>query len=171
MAAMTKIAFCLACFLAASAAPAAEPRVVIDVLAGPVPAGCEQADGDEIVVCAERGETDRYRIDPALMAVSRTLEKPADRRKPGYQTVGTEQCKPHGIELCPGQDTIPVTAIALKTIQVAALAAKGEDWREALRTRPDEYRLYRQAKAKQGSGKRVSVDLTVRPVADPRPGQ
>ena len=161
----------LLALLAAGAAQAAEPPAVIDVLAPATAPRCEPSEEDEIVVCAER-PGDEYRIDPAVLAVSRQIEQPADRRKPAHHSAGKESCVPHGTNGCPGQGVIPVTAIALKALQVGVLAAKGEDWRAPLRTSPDQYRLYTQAKAKSGGAKRISIGVGVgaQPVRDPRPG-
>jgi hypothetical protein len=40
--------------------------------------------------------------------------------------------------------------MALTGLRAAELAADGDDWREAFRTRPDEYRAYEAARAKKG---------------------
>jgi len=65
---------------------------------------------------------------------------------------------------CVGPDcggaTIPLVGMALVALKAAELAAQGDDWREAFRTRPDAYRAYQEAKAKEAKRARVSVGLS-----------
>ncbi|MDQ3143389.1 MAG: hypothetical protein M3Q57_00730 [Pseudomonadota bacterium] len=117
------------------------------------------ANPDEILVCAER--SDPYRIDPAILSAGRAVDASPERR-PAYQSVGVDKCSPVGIAGCPGRDVIPVTRIALTIARAALMAAKGDDWREVFRTREDEYRLMREAKAKAARDK-VRVSLGPRP--------
>lgn len=167
---MHKRAFGLIALLAASAAQAAEPPTVIDVLAPVTPQRCDKPEGDEIVICAERGG-DGYRIDPAVLAADRARQSPRERRPPAHHALGKGGCGSHGPHGCPGEGAIPVSAIALTAVQVAVLAAKGEDWRAPLRTKPDEYRLYQQARARNARDRKARIGVDAAPSADPRPGQ
>ena len=62
---------------------------------------------------------------------------------------------------CVGPDcggaTIPLVGMALVALKAAELAVEGDDWREAFRTRPDAYKAYQDAKAKEAKRPRVSV--------------
>jgi hypothetical protein len=116
---------------------------------------CKAASG-EIVVCGER--SDRYRIDPVLMEVSRKQAARNDR-KAGIRSVTAERCSPVGANGCPGKDVIPVTAVALVALKAGVAVAKGEEWTEVFRTHPDEYLEHQ--KAKERSRRRNRVSLTV----------
>jgi hypothetical protein len=48
--------------------------------------------------------------------------------------------------------------MALTAVKAAVLASQGDDWREAFRTRPDQYRAYEDAKARTS---RISIGVTV----------
>jgi hypothetical protein len=49
--------------------------------------------------------------------------------------------------------------MALVAAQAVSLAAHGDDWREAIRTQPDEYRLYQQAEAKRASERKIRIGI------------
>ena len=116
---------------------------------------CVAATG-EIIVCGERSE--RYRIDPAIMEVSRR-QAARNERIPGRDTVVAEKCSPVGANGCRGGDVIPITAIALVALKTAVMVANGEDWRELFRTQPDEFREYEKARDAAKRRNRVSVSV------------
>jgi len=118
---------------------------------------CEAAEPGEVVVCGERGG-DKYRLDPDVLHVIRKAEEAANPPRPPAQIAESDPCKvgPNG---CPGEGALPLLAIAMKAVEVAVTAAKGEDWREPLRTRPDQYRLYRESKEKREKPK-ISIELS-----------
>lgn len=55
----------------------------------------------------------------------------------------------------PGRDggMIPLLPAAVKVATAVVKAAKGEDWREAFRTKADDYQLYQEAKREAAAGK------------------
>lgn len=121
----------------------AEPlRIVIPV----VEPGCDgpKPDDDAILVCGS--EDRRYRLDPAVLAVSRTRDARGTPPE-AHERLFQEKCSPVGGHVCPGQDVVPISNIALVAASAAVKAAKGEDLRPMLRTGPDEYEVYKRAKA------------------------
>jgi hypothetical protein len=126
---------------------------------------CPAPQGQDIVVCGAPDRNSAFRIDPSVLAVGREKNDPgivASNRDPAADT----PCPSYGLKLCQGRDTVPILAIARVAARSAALAISGEDWREPLRTRPDDYSIYREAKAKeerQVSARRVRVGLSARP--------
>jgi hypothetical protein len=115
-----------------------------------------KAESGEVVVCGER--SDRYRIDPVLMEVSRKQAARNDR-KAGQRSVAAERCSPVGANGCPGKDVIPVTAVALVALKAGVAAAKGEEWTEVFRTQPDEYLEHQKASERAKRRNRVSVSI------------
>jgi hypothetical protein len=51
--------------------------------------------------------------------------------------------------------------MALTALKAAELAAAGEDWRDAFRTRPDQYRLYQEEQARRAKKSGVSIGVSV----------
>lgn len=133
---------------AAIAAPASAQAPKLDLSAPP--RGCAPASPGEIVVCGESQE--KYRIDRDVLQVIREQELAANPPRPPVQVADGDPCKvgPNG---CPGEGALPLLAIAMKAAQLAVQVAKGEDWREPLRTRPDEYEQYLKSKAKRNKAK------------------
>ena len=121
---------------------------------------CTSVQADEITVCGERNQKDRYRIDPGVLGADRAAEA---NPRPEQKLAPKEKCPPHG-PICPGQGAIPVSAIALVAVETAVRAAKGEDWREGLGLTNDrDYEEYRLAKAKEERRKeerKVRVGVT-----------
>jgi hypothetical protein len=109
---------------------------------------CPRGTVGEIIVCGEPSQQSPYRIDPAVAAVQRQQEAPRIA-PPEYLRVGEEECSPHGLKLCAGMDTIPVSAIARVAAESTILAVIGEDWRQPFRTQADHYEEYREAKARE----------------------
>lgn len=112
---------------------------------------------DEIIVCRQRG--DKYRIDPSVLQAMRAREAVPAQPRPGFADMAaTRGCI--GAHACKG-DTVALVSMALTAARAAALAIEGEDWRGPLRTRPDEYELYEEAKARRAREPSAKVGLGV----------
>jgi hypothetical protein len=153
---------------AAAAAPAAAgpapatPTPTVGqplVLSGLAPsaAPCTSNDADEVLVCAQRNQ--RYRIDPLVLEASRARN--AEPPKPPATAEASPTMGCIGPSACKG-DQIPLVRMGLVALKAAALALDGQDWRNALRTREDEYRLYEAAKARSAKARRPRVTLDLR---------
>jgi hypothetical protein len=114
-------------------------------------ADCKSADPKAVVVCGRSQQ--RFRIDPAVLAATRAAEAPPP--KPALDATAGQPCT--GSQ-CGGGSYVPLVGMALKALKAAELAADGDDWRDAFRTRPDQYQTYQANKAKKGG---VSVGVTV----------
>jgi hypothetical protein len=119
---------------------------------------CRTAAPGEVVVCAQRKRN--YRLDPAALAAARAknaLPLPPDKTA---ALTNANPCKsgigPNG---CTGTPDIDFVAVAIVAAKVAVDAMEGEDWRENLRTQPDEYREYLAAKERQAN-RRPSVTIS-----------
>ena len=128
---------------AASAAPVASPAPELSTSTDQ-PTSCKSTDSSEVVVCGRSEQ--RYRIDPSVLAATRATEAlppkpPITGDVPEAGCVGPN---------CGGGSYVPLVGMALTALKAAELAADGNDWREAFRTRPDEYRAYQSAKATKG---------------------
>ena len=113
------------------------------VATGKLEAVCKNTDPTEVLVCGKPAQP--YRIDPAVLESQRAVEAPPPKPMltdgaPGYDCVGPQHC---------GGGTLPLVAVALTAVKAAALAANGDDWRDAFRTHPDGYQAYEDAKAKR----------------------
>ena len=131
--------------------PAAEPlRIVIPV----IETGCPgPKSGDDVIVVCGRDDR-RYRIDPAVLAVTRARNAKGSRPRPDRRTtLFQETCGPIGSAHYPGQGTLPVSSIALTVATALIKVAKGEDLRPMLLTTPSEYGMYQQAKAAEDANK------------------
>ena len=147
---MSRAAF-LALLALAAGQLRAEPATVADPdeprLAPPAAVDpCTSVQADEIMVCGERSQKDRYRIDPGVLGAGRAADA---NPRPEQKLAPKENCPPHG-PICEGQGAIRVSAIALVAVQTAIKAANGEDWRQGLGLTDDkDYEEYRLAKAKE----------------------
>ncbi len=118
---------------------------------------CKSDNSADILVCGR--PADRYRIDPAVLEAIRQREaapaKPplSPDTAPDTSCVGPQHC---------GDEVIPLVGMALVVAKAAALAANGDDWREALRTHEDEYRLYQQSEARKTEERRATFGISVR---------
>ena len=142
---MPAIALLIAMADPATAPPTAAP-MVIDLMPAACPDDASEAD---VTVCAQR--TPDYRIDPGVLAGHRAREpqppEPTERRR--SELAAATSC--HDLpSKCQGGGVIPLLSVALKTIDAATLAIKGEDWREAVRTGPDEYGAYQAQRRRSG---------------------
>ena len=124
--------------------PVAAPlRIVIPI----VEPKCETSPPTEgvILVCGLRDE--RYRIDPVVLAATRSRDSRGGPRAPSHGAMFNEGCSGIGLARCPGQNVVPVSSILLVAATALIKVAKGEDLRPMLHTVPSEYDLYKEAKA------------------------
>ena len=112
---------------------------------------CKSDDPATVVVCGKAQQ--RFRIDPAVLAATRAAETPPP--KPPLDATSGQPCT--GSQ-CGGGSYVPLIGMALVGLKAAELAAEGEDWREAFRTRPDQYQAYKAEKARKGG---VSVGVGI----------
>jgi hypothetical protein len=117
-------------------------------------ARCRSKDPADIIVCGRPGE--RYRIDPNVLEAIRSAEAPPVQPPVTADSVNSDCVGP---QHC-GGGTIPLVGMALTAVRAAAMAAEGDDWREAFRTRLDEYRAYQDARSRQHKGGRVSLGVS-----------
>lgn len=133
---------------------AGDPQAMAKAL-GNVTAGhnldCKSDDPETVVVCG-RSQQQRFRIDATVLAATRRAE--ALPPKAPLDATGAQPCT--GSQ-CGGGDFVPLIPIALKALKAAELAIEGDDWREAFRTRPDQYQAYQAEQAKKG---KISVSIT-----------
>ncbi len=113
--------------------------------------GCENGTTSEVVVCGRSQQ--RYRIDPAVLEATReadaTPPKPPISKEPAVPCTGQE---------C-GGGTIPLVSVALTALKAAELAAAGDDWRDAFKTRADQYQVYQEMKQKESDERKVHIGL------------
>ena len=114
-------------------------------------ADCKSDDPDTVVVCGRSQQ--HFRIDPSVLAATRAADAPPP--KPSLDATSGQPCT--GSQ-CGGGNYIPLIGMAEVAIKAAELAVQGDDWREAFRTRPDQYQLYRAEQKKKGG---VSVGVRV----------
>ena len=110
----------------------------------------------DIVVCAPGPS--RYRIDRDVLEASRAREAPPPKPDLSADAAMPASTGCVGPNACQGS-VVPLVRVALVAAQAAALALSGEDWREALRTKEDEYRLYQERQERRASERRVKVDF------------
>ena len=123
--------------------------------------GCgANADASEIVVCGPA--RDRYRIDPSVLETMRAREAPPPKPELNADAAASPSMGCVGPHACHG-DQVPLVRMALVAARAAALAASGEDWREAFRTKEDEYQQYRERQDRRASEGKVRIDLGPKP--------
>jgi hypothetical protein len=112
---------------------------------------CKPSTAGEVIVCGERAPSP-YRLDPDVLQTIRRQEQASNPPRVAQRDVDSDTCTtgPNG---CPGAGALPIMAIAVTAAEMAVKAMDGEDWREPLRTRPDEYQLYREEKMKRERSK------------------
>ena len=156
---MTNTIFFFLVLLASSGAiaqdsSAAKQQMKLEILskeAAPTEEGdCKRENSAEVIVCGHSNR--RYRIDPTVLAATRAAE--ALPPKPPVSATAAEPCTGPNC----GGGTIPLVGMALTALKAAELAADGDDWRDALRTHPDQYQVYEQKKNE--SKARVSFGLS-----------
>ena len=120
---------------------------------------CRSSDPAEVVVCAR--SKPRYRIDPDVLAATRAAEAPP----PKPELDASKESASVGPNC--GGGTIPLVGMALAALKAAALAAQGDDWRDAFRMHPDQYQLYQGSRAREKQGS-ISIGLSAGNKAPPR---
>jgi hypothetical protein len=146
--------------LIAAAAAAAQPAQgssapgIGAALTAPVARTCKADHPDDVVVCGKPGQP--YRIDPVVLEANRAANAKPPKQPVTADSVPTNSCI--GGTACEG-GLIPLVGMALVAAQAVSLAAHGDDWRDAIRTQPDEYRLYQQAEAKRASERKVRIGI------------
>lgn len=118
--------------------------------AGAGTATCRSSDPTEVVVCGRSQQ--RYRIDPQVLAATRAAEAPPP--KPVLDATSDGSCTGPNC----GGGTIPLIGMALTALKAAELAAQGDDWRDAFRTHPDQYKVYEQSK--DAKKPRISIGVS-----------
>ena len=126
-----------------------DPPVAMDPVQDAQPCNVSQSPA-EVIICGSRPQ--RYRIDPDVLAATRAVHTPP--LKPPLDASTADSCVGPNC----GGGMIPLVAMALTAIKAMALAAQGDDWRDAFRTHPDEYRAYEQSKARKKGG--ISIGLS-----------
>jgi hypothetical protein len=138
---------------AAMAQSSAPPGSTVGPLSKPgasSEARCSSNDPTTVVVCGRSKQ--QYRIDPLVLEATREAE--AFPVKPKLDATTAQACTGPNC----GGGMIPLVGMALTAVKAAVLASQGDDWREAFRTHPDEYRAYEDAKARTS---RISIGVTV----------
>jgi hypothetical protein len=145
----------------AAAAPAADPRADTPRIVSSAVDPCKSASNEDILVCGERGQkgASRFRIDPNVLSADRAAnalppKPPADASEVAQSNacVGPNACR---------DGVIPLVGMALAAAKAAVLAANGDDWRDAIRTHDDEYRLYKQAEERRRKDRGVKLGVGV----------
>ena len=150
-------AFLIAAVGAAAAPAAPEPSAATPAVVSSAADPCKGASKADILVCGKRG-ADRFRIDPNVLEADR-----AANALPAKPPVQADQASASG---CVGPNSckdgvIPLVGMALAAAKAAALAANGDDWRDAIRTHDDEYRLYKQAEERRRKDRGVKIGVSV----------
>jgi hypothetical protein len=130
---------------AAAASPPLDPAKVPD---------CKNRSPDQVVVCAP--SRDHYRIDPSVLQASRELDALPPKPPVTADAATGGGCVGGRGQGCTG-DGIPLIAMALVAATAAELAAKGDDWRDAIRIHQDEYRLYKEAEARRAEERKPKI--------------
>jgi hypothetical protein len=149
------IAFLMA---AAEASAPAEPRSGTPPIVSSAADPCKSASKEDILVCGKR-RADRFRINPTVLEANRAANAPPPKppadvtaTADNHACVGPGACK---------DGVIPLVGMALAAAKAAALAANGDDWRDAIRTHEDEYRLYKEAEERRRKERGVKIGVTV----------
>jgi len=119
---------------------------------------CRSANGDEIVVCKHQGSP--YRIDPKVLKAERARDALPPKPPVGTSQVADSGCVGGQGSGCMNGGVIPLVGVALAAVKAAELAAEGDDWRDAIRTHEDEYRLYKQAEERKSKERGVKIGVT-----------
>ena len=126
-----------------------------DAGAAPKMPSCPSADPAQVIVCGKA--PGRYRIDPNVLEASRAVDGlPAKPPLRGDEALADHGCV--GPNVC-GGGVIPLVGMAVVAAKAVALAAQGDDWRDAIRIHEDEYRLYKQAEARRASERKPHIGL------------
>ncbi|MDQ3078191.1 MAG: hypothetical protein M3Q83_05035 [Pseudomonadota bacterium] len=129
-----------------NATTAAPPRIVIPIVAP----GCDTPTDGAIVVCGRKN--DRYRIDPKVLAALRSRDAQRGLRPEARTMIFNERCSAVGGTACPGQNVVPISSMLIVAVTALVKIARGEDLLPMLKTIPDDYELFKQAKAREEAG-------------------
>jgi hypothetical protein len=140
---------------AAQPAPAGAAPGVGAALATPVSKTCKSDHREDVVVCGKPGQP--YRIDPLVLEANRAANARPPKPPVIADSVPTNSCI--GGTSCEG-GFIPLVGMALVAAEAVSLAAHGDDWRDAIRTQSDQYRLYQQAEAKRASERKIRIGIS-----------
>lgn len=140
--------------VAAQPAPAGSGPGIGPALTAPVAKTCKGDHPEDVVVCGKPGQP--YRIDPVVLEANRAANAKPPKPPVTADSVPTNGCI--GGMSCEG-GFIPLVGMALVAAEAVSLAAHGDDWRDAIRKQPDEYRLYQQAEAKRASERKVRIGI------------
>lgn len=138
------------------ATPANPSSSLTTMPAAPSAGRCTDKDPNAVVVCGRSSE--RYRIDRSVLEASRAHDAPPPKPQVMADTASDTGCI--GGQGCTG-GVVPLIGMALVALKAADLAAKGDDWRDALRTHEDEYRLYKQAEERKARERKVRIFPTI----------
>ena len=116
---------------------------------------CKDKDPKTVIVCGRPSE--RYRIDRSVLEADR--ERNALPPKPQVMAdQGADSgCVGGQGGGCTNGGVIPLIGIALAAVKAVELNAKGDDWRDAIRTHEDEYRLYKEAEERRARERKVRI--------------
>jgi hypothetical protein len=121
-------------------------------------AACRNAHGAEIVVCGRQSSP--YRIDPVVLETQRARDAMPPKPPVGADMVADSGCTGGRGGGCTNSGVVPLVGMALAALKAAELAANGDDWRDAIRTHEDEYRLYQQAEERKAKERGVKVGIS-----------
>jgi hypothetical protein len=124
-------------------APPALGKALRNAVTNPSAKNCKSDDPDRVVVCGRSRHP--YRIDPDVLAAERAVEAPPVRAP---LTADDAHMACIGAD-CGTGGVVPVIGMVLVAAGAIAMAADGDDWRNAFRTHEDEYQAYQDAKARQ----------------------
>jgi hypothetical protein len=143
-----------------AAVPAAAPNIAdaLRVESRSSGAACRNEHGSEIVVCGRQGS--RYRIDPVVLETQRARDALPPKPPVGADTVADNGCVGGRGDGCTNGGVIPLVGMALAAVKAAELAANGDDWRDAIRTHEDEYRIYKQAEERKAKERGVKIGIS-----------
>jgi len=142
----------------AAASPSATPDIASALRAeSRTAATCRNDKGAEIVVCGR--QISPYRIDPTVLQAQRARDALPPKPPVGAAVVADNGCVGGQGGGCMNGGTIPLVGMALTAVKAAELAAHGDDWRDALRTHEDEYRLYKQAEERKAKERGIKISV------------
>jgi hypothetical protein len=121
-------------------------------------ASCRNEHEAEIIVCGRQGSP--YRIDPVVLETQRARDALPPKPPVGADTVADSGCLGGRGSGCTNGGAIPLVGMALAAVKAAELAGQGDDWRDAIRTHEDEYRLYKEAEERKAKERGVKIGIS-----------
>jgi hypothetical protein len=143
----------------AAAAAQDEPKSVAatiakplrETVADPSARDCKSNDPSAVVVCGPSQK--QYRIDPDVLIAERATDAPPIRAPLTADDAHTACIGPE----CGTGGVIPVIGMILVAATAVAMAADGDDCRNAVRTHEDEDQAYLEAKARRDHDRRMKI--------------